>query len=85
MFRDICLMQGYEDLHVFLLKNIYHQLGSDTQTIITNHCFCSWIIPEFMVEKMKEVSNLNILSLIHSFVFNNFHTFSYHLLYQIIL
>ena len=54
-FRDICLMQGYEDLHVFLLKNIYHQLGSDTlHLIITCHA-CSWIIPEVVIKKMAEV------------------------------
>ena len=54
-FRDICLMQGYEDLHVFLLKNIYHQLGSDTLHLITNNDTCSWIIPEDVMEKMVEV------------------------------
>ena len=54
-FRDICLMQGYEDLHVFLLKNIYHQLGSDTLHLITNNDNCSWIIPEDVMEKITEV------------------------------
>ena len=57
VFRDICLMQGYEDLHVFLLKNIYHQLGSDTLHLITNNDTCSWIIPEDVMEKITEVAS----------------------------
>ena len=55
-FRDICLMEGYEDLHVFLLKNIYHQLGSDTLHLITTNKNCSWMIPEHVMEKITEVS-----------------------------
>ena len=54
-FKDICLMQGYEDFHLFLLKNIYHQLGSDTLQLITASRTCSWIIPVQVMEKMVEV------------------------------
>ena len=54
-FRDICLMERYEDLHVFLLKNIYHQLGSDTLHLISTNKFCSWMIPEHVMEKITEV------------------------------
>ena len=54
-FKDICLMEGYEDLHVLLLKNIYHQLGSDTLHLITENRVCSWIIPEHVMHEMAEV------------------------------
>ena len=54
-FKDICLMEGYEDLHVLLLKNIYHQLGSDTLHLITENRACSWIIPEHVMQEMAEV------------------------------
>ena len=54
-FQDICLMDGYEDLHVLLLKNIYHQLGSDTLHLITENRECSWIIPEHVMQEMAEV------------------------------
>ncbi|KAI6655769.1 E3 ubiquitin-protein ligase [Oopsacas minuta] len=53
-FKNICLMHGNENLHVFLLKNIYHQLGSDTLHLITNNRDCSWIIPENVIERMME-------------------------------
>ena len=64
MFRDICLMQGYEDLHVFLLKNIYHQLGSDTLHLITNNDTCCWIIPEDVMEKIEVL----FVYIIHSLI-----------------
>ena len=55
-FQDICLMDGYEYLHVLLLKNIYHQLGSDTLHLITENLVCSWIIPQHVMQEMAEVS-----------------------------
>ena len=54
-FQDICLMDGFEYLHVLLLKNIYHQLGSDTLHLITENRDCSWIIPEHVMKEMAEV------------------------------
>ncbi|KAI6652351.1 E3 ubiquitin-protein ligase [Oopsacas minuta] len=55
MFKDICLLEGYEDLHIFLLKNIYHQLGSDTLHVITRCSECVWIIPEHVMHKMSQL------------------------------
>ena len=54
-FKNICLLQGFEDLHIFLLKNIYHQLGSDTIHLITKNQECLWILPESVREQMNEV------------------------------
>ena len=53
-FRDICLMEGYEDLHVFLLKNIYHDIGNETLDIIS-HGNCSWILPDHVMEIISQV------------------------------
>lgn len=55
MFKDICLLEGYEYLHTFLLKNMYHQLGSDTLHIITNCNECRWIIPEHVMDEISQV------------------------------
>ena len=55
MFKDICLMEGNEYLHTFLLKNLYHQLGSDTLHIITNCIECRWIIPEHVMDELSQV------------------------------
>ena len=67
-FRDICLMQGYEDLHVFLLKNIYHLLGSDTLSIIPTNCHCSWVIPEQVMEKLVQVRSQHLFLLCSYFL-----------------
>ena len=55
-FKNLCLMYGHENLHAFLLKNVYHQLGSDTFNLITENRGCSWIIPKYVMEEMCEVS-----------------------------
>ena len=84
-FRDICLMQGHEDLHVFLLKNIYHLLGSDTLHILTANQKDSWMIPEHVMEKITEVFfcsrclSVSILTLYY------YSLYSHQLLYQITL
>ena len=54
-FRNLCLTYGHENLHLFLLKNIYHQLGSDTLHLITENRVCSWIIPEHVMQEMCAV------------------------------
>ena len=39
----LCLKPGYEALHLFFLKNIYHELGTDAlRLIISNNI--SWIL-----------------------------------------
>ena len=55
IFKNICLKHGYEDLHIFLLKNIYHHLGNDTLQLITGNRTCSWVIPDLVRERMAEV------------------------------
>ncbi|KAI6647030.1 E3 ubiquitin-protein ligase [Oopsacas minuta] len=55
IFQDICLMDGFEDLHTLLLKNIYHQLGSDTLNILTKNPACSWVVPNRVREKIAEL------------------------------
>ena len=67
-------MYGYENLHVFLLKNIYHQLGSDTFHLITENRVCSWIIPDHVMEKMCEVS----CEIVYSFVAHLFYNIVSH-------
>ena len=54
-FKDMCELEGNENLHLLLLKNIYHQLGSETLYMITNNTKCSWIIPEMILNAISEV------------------------------
>ncbi|KAI6655773.1 E3 ubiquitin-protein ligase [Oopsacas minuta] len=54
-FKDMCRLEGNEYLHLFLLKNIYHQLGSDTLQLITKNDKCSWIIPDDVMDIITEV------------------------------
>ena len=56
-FKRICLMEGHNDVRVFLFKNIYHQLGSDTINILRSNNKCSWILPDCAVENGKVIVN----------------------------
>ena len=55
-FKNLCLLNGFEDLHMFLLKNIFHQLGSDTINLIKKSTRISWILPDRIKERIEEVA-----------------------------
>ena len=57
-FKDMCELEGNENLHLLLLKNIYHQLGSETLFLITDNDRCPWIIPETIMKSISEVMTL---------------------------
>ena len=58
--HNLCLKPGYEALHLFLLKNIYHELGTDAlQLIISNNI--SWILLDSNTGNMVKVQTYYIL------------------------
>ena len=54
-FKIICSMDGQNDTRVFLFKNMYHQLGSDTINILKSNNECSWMLPDCAVENGKVI------------------------------
>ena len=55
--HKLCLKPGYEALHLFLLKNIYHELGTDAlQLIISNKI--SWILLDPNTGNMVKVQTV---------------------------
>ena len=53
-FNGICRKPGYESLHLFFLKNLYHQLGTDTQYMIVNKKI-PWTLIYFKLEDVVKV------------------------------
>ena len=54
-FKIICSTGGHNDVRVFLFKNLYHQLGSDTISILRSNNMCSWILPDCAIENGKVI------------------------------
>ena len=54
-FKTISSMDGQNDTRVFLFKNMYHQLGSDTINILRSNNACSWMLPDCAVEHGKVI------------------------------
>ena len=52
-FQKNCPGEGYECVRLFLFKNIYHQIGSDTSTMLTSNDCCSWMVPDCVSEKIE--------------------------------
>ena len=55
----ICMEPGYETLRMFFLKNIYHQLGTDTLHFITSNEIPS-ILSDPNLVNMNEVHTIFI-------------------------
>ena len=54
VFKDKCQAEEYENVRLFLFKNIYHYIGSDTITKLNSDDCYSWTIPN-CVERKTEV------------------------------
>ena len=60
-FKMICQMDGQNDTRVFLFKNMYHQLGSDTVNILRSNNACSWMLPDCAIENRKVIMSITLL------------------------
>ena len=52
-FEEKCSTMECEDVRLFLFKNIYHHIGSDTGNMLNSNDCCSWILPECVSEKIE--------------------------------
>ena len=54
-FEGILSTGAHNDVRVFLFKNLYHQLGSDTINILRSNNICSWILPDCAIKNGKVI------------------------------
>ena len=54
-FKIICSKEGHNDVRIFLFKNLYHQLGSDTISILRSNNMCFWMLPDCAIENGKVI------------------------------
>ena len=52
-FKNLCRAEGYEDVRLFLFKNIYHHIGSDTTNKLNSDDCYSWIVPDCVATKIE--------------------------------
>ena len=53
VFKNKCQAEEYEDVRLFLFKNIYHHIGSDTITKLNSDDCYSWIVPNCVATKIE--------------------------------
>ena len=53
VFKDKYQAEEYEDVRLFLFKNIYHHIGSDTITKLNSDDCYSWIVPNCVATKIE--------------------------------